>query len=117
MINAPMSNQLKATKNNLHTQLTSPASLEFCPLDSFSVGGRSGMNQTVKKIESRPLTILKIRITKEKLTAEISDGRIISIPLAWFPRLTKATPKQLQNFEISPSGYGIHWPDLDEDIS
>ena len=63
------------------------------------------------------LSILHLTVEQEKLTAEISDGRIVSIPLAWFPRLLGATPAQLQNFEISPSGYGIHWPDLDEDIS
>jgi len=51
------------------------------------------------------------------LKATISDGRIVSIPIAWFERLRSAPEKHLNNFEISPSGYGIHWPDLDEDIS
>jgi len=54
---------------------------------------------------------------KERIRAEISDGRIISIPMSWFPRLAGANRDQLKNFEISPAGYGIHWPDLDEDIS
>jgi len=47
----------------------------------------------------------------------MSDGREVTIPIAWFSRLALATKKELHNFEISPSGYGIHWPDLDEDIS
>ena len=63
------------------------------------------------------LSILKLTVTEEMLTATISDGRIISIPVAWFSRLRNGTLEQLKNFEISPSGYGIHWPEIDEDIS
>lgn len=63
------------------------------------------------------LSILKLTVTEDMLTATISDGRIISIPVAWFERLRNGTLEQLKNFEISPSGYGIHWPDIDEDIS
>jgi hypothetical protein len=47
----------------------------------------------------------------------MSDGREVSIPIAWFPRLLEASKEQLERFTISPSGYGLHWPDLDEDIS
>ena len=75
------------------------------------------MKQTAKKINMGDLSILKINVGDDKITAEISDGRIISIPVAWFPRLIQATPKQLRNFKISPSGHGIHWLDVDEDIS
>lgn len=73
------------------------------------------MNQTAKKIEE--LSILDIEITEDFLTAKISDGRSVSIPIAWFPRLVDAEASQLSNYEISPSGYGVHWPDVDEDIS
>ncbi len=62
-------------------------------------------------------TITKLSIADDVLTADMSDGRAVSIPIAWFERLRKAARDQLLNFEISPSGYGIHWPDLDEDIS
>lgn len=72
------------------------------------------MSQAAKKVDE--LSILSIEVDEEQITATISDGRIVSIPIAWFPRLAEATLKQLKNFEISPSGYGIHWPDLDEDI-
>ncbi len=75
------------------------------------------MGQTAKTIKTEELSILKVSISSDKITANISDGRIVSIPLNWFPRLEAATSKQLQTFEISPSGYGIHWPELDEDIS
>jgi len=54
---------------------------------------------------------------KDTITAILSDGREISVPIAWFPRLASASRKQLDKFEISPAGYGIHWPLLDEDIS
>lgn len=73
------------------------------------------MNQTVKKIEE--LSIVSLTVDEDSLTATISDGRKVSIPVAWFPLLENATLDQLKNFEVSPSGYGIHWPDVDEDIS
>ena len=63
------------------------------------------------------LSIISIVIEDDKITAAISDGRSVSIPIAWFPRLCNGSAKQLKSFEISPSGYGVHWPDLDEDIS
>jgi hypothetical protein len=61
--------------------------------------------------------ITGLRLDADTLTAQLSDGRTVSIPLAWFARLSTATRKQLRNFEISPGGYGIHWPEIDEDIS
>lgn len=63
------------------------------------------------------LSILELSADENYLTAKISDGRTVSIPTAWFPRLRNASKEQLQNFELSPSNYGIHWPDVDEDIS
>jgi hypothetical protein len=61
------------------------------------------------------LSLVSINVDDEKITAEISDGRSVSIPVAWFPRLANADQKQRDHFEISPSGYGVHWPDVDED--
>jgi hypothetical protein len=61
--------------------------------------------------------IIKLSVENYMLSATISDGRIVSIPVVWFPRLRGASQDKLNHFEISPSGYGIHWPDLDEDIS
>lgn len=63
------------------------------------------------------LTILSLDIKSDTITANLSDGRVISVPIAWFPRLVDASKEKLSKFEISPSGYGIHWPELDEDIS
>ena len=69
------------------------------------------------RMNSNSLGIKQVSINDKMLTAHISDGRIVSIPVEWFPRLKNATDSQRQNFEISPAGYGIHWPDVDEDIS
>jgi hypothetical protein len=47
----------------------------------------------------------------------LADGRTISAPLAWYPRLLHATPEQRTNWQVAGAGYGIHWPEIDEDIS
>ena len=77
------------------------------------------MNQTARKIDVEELSILSLSvdINNDQLTAKISDGRIVSIPMAWFPRLVAATSEQLNQFELSPGGFGVHWPEIDEDIS
>ncbi len=62
-------------------------------------------------------SILSLKFKGDSMSVDLSDGRILIIPLAWYPRLLSAKKKQKNNFEISPSGYGIHWPDIDEDLS
>jgi len=57
------------------------------------------------------------RITEDVITATLVDGRTISVPLAWSWRLSEATPAQRAHYEIIGDGQGIHWPDIDEDIS
>ena len=61
--------------------------------------------------------IQRVRVTKDEIIAHLADGRVISVPLAWSWRLSEATPKQRAHFRIIGSGQGVHWPDLDEDIS
>ena len=61
--------------------------------------------------------IVDIQVTDESIIAHLADGRVISVPLAWSWRLCDATPEQRDNFEIMGSGQGVHWPDIDEDIS
>jgi hypothetical protein len=61
--------------------------------------------------------IKDIRVTEDTITAYLTDGRTISVPLAWSWRLSEATPEQRANFELIGDGEGIHWPDIDEDIS
>ena len=59
----------------------------------------------------------RITITEDMLIVELDDGRIISVPLTWYPRLVHATPEERNNWRLIGNGEGIHWPDLDEDIS
>jgi len=61
--------------------------------------------------------IADVRIDDDYLTVELMDGRIISAPLAWYPRLSNATPDQRARWERAGGGYGLHWPELDEDLS
>ena len=55
--------------------------------------------------------------TEDLLTVSYDDGRIVSLPLKWYPRLRRATPAQCRNWELIGRGYGVHWPDVDEDLS
>lgn len=61
--------------------------------------------------------VADVRITAERLHVQLRDGRLIAAPLAWFPRLAGATADQRRRWEPSAAGHGIHWPDIDEDIS
>lgn len=58
-----------------------------------------------------------VSVSDEALTVELRDGRVISVPLAWYPRLMHGSRKERQDFRMIGEGEGIHWPDLDEDIS
>ncbi len=61
--------------------------------------------------------IQDVQVTRDEIIAHLADGRVISVPLAWSWRLSDATPKQRANFRLIGSGQGVHWPDVDEDIS
>jgi hypothetical protein len=61
--------------------------------------------------------IQDVQVSADEITARLTDGRVISVPLAWSWRLSEATPKQRSNFRLIGSGQGVHWPDVDEDIS
>ena len=58
-----------------------------------------------------------VRVTDDLLIVALADGRTISVPLAWYPRLRNATPSQRANWTLAGAGFGIHWPDLDEDLT
>lgn len=58
-----------------------------------------------------------VEITDDALSVVLMNGRTISVPLVWYPRLLNATVAQRNNWRISGGGYGIHWPDVDEDLS
>jgi len=55
-------------------------------------------------------------VTDDTLSLDLEDGRTIAVPIGWYPRLAYGTPAERANFLISGAGYGVHWPDLDEDI-
>ena len=59
----------------------------------------------------------KVRVTRDTLSVDLSDGRTISVPLEWFPRLLNATPEERNNWRLIGRGHGIHWEDVDEDLS
>jgi len=61
--------------------------------------------------------IQDVRVSEDQITAQLTDGRVISVPLAWSWRLSEATPAQRANFRLIGSGQGVHWPEVDEDIS
>jgi len=61
--------------------------------------------------------VRSVDVTDDLITADLEDGRVISVPLAWSWRLLHACPAQRINYELIGQGTGIHWPDVDEDIS
>ena len=71
---------------------------------------------TAASIGSDP-RIQRVRVTKDQIIADLADGRVVSVPLAWSWRLSEATPAQRANFRLIGTGQGVHWPDVDEDIS
>ncbi|MBM4036494.1 MAG: DUF2442 domain-containing protein [Planctomycetes bacterium] len=69
------------------------------------------------KRASRGPRAKNVKVTGKSLIVDLADGRTISVPLAWFPRLRRGTPAERRRWRPIARGEGIHWPDLDEDIS
>jgi hypothetical protein len=72
---------------------------------------------TILKAEPRLADVVTVTVTDDDLIANLSDGRKISVPLSWYPRLADASPEERANWRLIGHGEGIHWPDLDEDVS
>ncbi len=72
---------------------------------------------TTLVIDSAAIRAVSARVTEDSLIIDLADGRSISAPLAWYPRLLHGSPADRSNYRLIGSGEGIHWPDLDEDIS
>ena len=64
-----------------------------------------------------PVLATRVRLTSDTVTVDLSDGRTIAVPLLWFPRLTHGSVKERSRWRLIGRGQGIHWPDLDEDVS
>ncbi len=60
--------------------------------------------------------VVNVIVTDDTLSVDLEDGRTVAVPIGWYPRLAYGTPAERANLQISGAGYGIHWPDLDEDI-
>jgi hypothetical protein len=69
---------------------------------------------TLVKTDQR---VKNVQFNEEEISVELMDGRTITVPLTWYPKLLKATPQQRLSYEICGAGYGIHWEEIDEDLS
>jgi hypothetical protein len=74
----------------------------------------NGMNTLPHKTDER---VEAVHFTRDSLVVDLMDGRSIAVPLSWYPKLLNATSKQRATWETCGAGYGIHWPEIDEDLS
>lgn len=72
---------------------------------------------TTSSVATETAVAQKVRVTDRALVVELRDGRVVSVPLAWYPRLAEGSARERRRWELLGPGIGIHWPDLDEDIS
>jgi hypothetical protein len=72
---------------------------------------------TTLTIELESMLAQNVTVTEDTLVVDLTDGRTISVPLAWYPRLLYGSPQERNNWQLIGMGEGIHWPDLDEDLS
>jgi hypothetical protein len=72
---------------------------------------------TTFAVELKTACATNVEITEESLIIDLEDGRTVSVPLAWYPRLLHSPPEERNNWRFIGRGEGIHWPDVDEDIS
>jgi Protein of unknown function (DUF2442)/Domain of unknown function (DUF4160) len=83
-------------------------------IDSRRFQGRHGTPISAVKLDA---SAVDVRVSDEQLLVVLADGRELAAPLTWFPRLAEATDEQRRNWRLIGRGHGIHWPDVDEDIS
>jgi hypothetical protein len=69
------------------------------------------------KTDLQVVNAQNLTVAEDTLTVELTDGRTVAVPLAWYPRLLHGTPEGRSNWRLIGHGEGIHWPDLDEDVS
>ena len=72
---------------------------------------------TTSPVEARPALALEVRVTDDTLAVDLADGRTLSVPVSWYPRLAHGSPADRAQWRLIGHGEGIHWPLLDEDIS
>ncbi|MBD2082934.1 DUF2442 domain-containing protein [Leptolyngbya sp. FACHB-17] len=71
---------------------------------------------TISRIQTDE-RVKDVHLTGDTIAVDLMDGRTITVPLVWYPRLLNATPEQRANWRVSGGGYGIHWEEIDEDLS
>ncbi len=72
---------------------------------------------TTSRVPTETAAAENVRVTDRALVVELRDGRVVSVPVAWYPRLAEGSARERRHWELLGPGIGIHWPDLDEDIS
>ena len=72
---------------------------------------------TISVIDIQNLKAIGVTVTSDSVAVDLEDGRTITVPISWYPRLVYGSTEERQNFNLIGRGSGIHWPDLDEDIS
>lgn len=71
---------------------------------------------SLTQAEAADIRVRDVSLTDDELSVALMDGRTITVPLAWYPRLANATPEQRARWETAGAGQGIHWPEIDEDL-
>ena len=97
-----------------HAYYEFPIGLALCALVTAVLCWKNGMNASHLNSGER---VRDVHVTEDTLAVDLADGRTIIVPLTWYPRLLSATMEQRSRWEVSGAGYGIHWPDIDEDLS
>jgi hypothetical protein len=72
---------------------------------------------STSRAEQSLLSAVGVRVEDDALAVDLSDGRTVTVPLGWYPRLVNGTPRERRNWRLIGTGEGIHWPELDEDLS
>jgi hypothetical protein len=83
---------------------------------------KHGGNTLDRRVEREPPPnpgerVRDVRFEHDRMSVDLVDGRTITVPIRWYPRLWTATPRQRETWELAGGGYGIHWPEVDEDLS
>jgi hypothetical protein len=68
-------------------------------------------------LKMQAVKAIRVTVTEDSLAVDLSDGRTVSVPLGWYPRLLHGSPEERRSWRLIAGGEGIHWPDLDEDLS
>ncbi len=75
------------------------------------------VNEALRALVTADERVTGVKFTKDTLSVALRDGRTITVPLAWYPRLLNASAAERKNWRVAGGGFGIHWPDIDEDLS